>query len=269
MIPKVIHYIFGLREDFCGKPFTDFHLLNIVTACRLNPAYKIKVHYYYEPDCWQFRALHNFCEVIKLDSIPSTIAGKPVKWGEHACDYLRVNILLQEGGIYLDADVVCIKPFDDLLDFDCIMGLEYSGKTTWGLCNATILAKKGSEFLRLWKDNYDAHYINDSWNTDSVIVPYDLAVKNPKTIRTASPDFFFKYPWDSHGFTMMFKAVAPVDYAYTLHLYESRPGHYEELCKYTLENVSNMKSTLAYIYRKVVFKDENICYAEPGECIFL
>ena len=269
MIPKVIHYIFGLREDFCGKPFTDFHLLNIVTASRLNPTYKIKVYYYYEPDCWQFKALRNFCEVIKLDSIPSTIAGKSVKWGEHVCDYLRVSKLLEEGGIYLDTDVVCINPFDDLLGHDCVMGLEYSGKMTWGLCNATILAKKGSEFLRLWKDNYDKQYINDSWNTDSVLVPYDLAVKHPKTIRMAPPDFFFKYPWDSDGFTMMFKAVAPLDYAYTMHLYESRPGHYEELCKYTLENVSNMKSTLAYIYRKVVFKDENICYAEPGECIFL
>ena len=43
MIPKVIHYIFGLREDFCGKPFTDFHYLNIVSAWKLNPDYKIKV----------------------------------------------------------------------------------------------------------------------------------------------------------------------------------------------------------------------------------
>jgi len=269
MIPKVIHYIFGLREDFCGKPFTDFHYLNIITAWKLNPGYKIKVYYYYEPDNWQFRALRTFCEVIKLDSVPNTIAGKPVKWGEHACGYLRVSKLLEEGGIYLDTDVVCIKPFDDLLDFDCIMGLEYSGKMSWGLCDATILAKPGSEFMRLWKENYDKHYVNDSWNTDAVIVPYELAVKHPKTLRLVPTDFFFKYPWDNDGFTMMYKAIAPLDYAYTLHLYESRPGHYKELCKYTIESVPTMKSTLAYIYRKVAFGDETIRYAEPNEFIFI
>jgi len=68
---------------------------------------------------------------------------------------------------------------------------------------------------------------------------------------------------------MMYKAIAPLDYAYTLHLYESRPGHYKELCKYTIESVPTMKSTLAYIYRKVAFGDETIRYAEPNEFIFL
>mgnify|MGYP003341749471 CR=1 FL=1 len=84
----------------------------------------------------------------------------------------------EEGGIYLDTDVVCIKSFDDLLDTNCIMGLEYTGKITWGLCDATILAEKNSEFMRLWKHNYDTNYAHDSWNTDAVVVPFDLAVFN-------------------------------------------------------------------------------------------
>ena len=121
----------------------------------------------------------------------------------------------------------------------------------------------------MWKENYDTNYAHDSWNTDAVIVPYELAVKHPKTIRMAPPDFFFKYPWDNDGFTMIYKAIAPLDFAYTLHLYESRPGHYNELCKYTVDSVPNMKSTLAYIYRKVIFGDTSIKYAEPNEYIFV
>lgn len=268
MIPKVINFIFGLREDFCGKPFTDFHYMNIVSAWKCNPDYKIRVYYYYKPPGWQFEALSTFCEVIKLDSVPNVINGKPVKWGEHACGYLRVNKLYEEGGIYLDTDVVCIKSFDDLLDTNCVMGLEYTGKVTWGLCDATILAEKNSEFMRLWKHNYDTNYAHDSWNTDAVCVPFDLAVKYPKTIRMVPPDFFFKYPWDNDGFTMIYKAIAPVDYAYSLHLYESRPGHYRELCKYTIDTVKTMKSTLAYIYRKVLYNDNTIEYPPMNEYIF-
>ena len=267
MIPKTINYFFGLREDFCGKPFATFHYLNILTAWKLNPEYKINVYYYYKPNCWQFDALSTFCNVIKLDSVPDSLAGKQIPFGEMACGYLRVSKLLEEGGIYLDTDVVCIKPFDDLLDEKCVMGLEYSNKQTWGLCDAVILAEQGSEFMRLWKKNYEKNFYPEYWSMDAVIVPYDIAIKNHKTIRMVPTDFFFKFPWDEVGDNLIFKWVSPLDYAYCLHLYESRPGRYSELCKYELDTVPNIKSTLAYIYRKVIFEEKGLEYPPAGSFI--
>jgi hypothetical protein len=267
MIPKTINYIFGLRQDFCGKPFTTFHYLNIVSAWKCNPGYKINVYYYYKPEGWQFEALSTFCNVIKLDYIPATLAGKNIPFGEMACGYMRVCRLLEEGGIYLDTDVVCLKSFDDLLDEKCVMGLEYSNKQTWGLCDAVILAEKGSDFLSLWKNNYEKNFYPEYWSMDAVIVPYEIAINNPKTIKMVPTDFFFKFPWDDIGDKLLFKWVAPVDYAYCLHLYESRPGRYNELCKYTIESVPNMRTTLSYIYRKVVFEEKNLEYPRAGSFI--
>lgn len=48
------------------------------------------------------------------------------KWAK-AADFLRMFILEQEGGIYLDADVKVLKPFDDLLNQDMFVGAEENG----------------------------------------------------------------------------------------------------------------------------------------------
>jgi mannosyltransferase OCH1-like enzyme len=40
---------------------------------------------------------------------------KAERWGK-ASDYIRMAALERHGGIYLDADIAVIKPFDDLLD---------------------------------------------------------------------------------------------------------------------------------------------------------
>ena len=50
MILKNIFFIFGLKEDFCKKPFNFFHYLNILSAKIINPSYDITVYYKYKPD---------------------------------------------------------------------------------------------------------------------------------------------------------------------------------------------------------------------------
>ena len=45
------------------------------------------------------------------------------KWG-FVSDYARVDILNQEGGIYLDTDVEIIAPFDEFLVWDLFCGFD-------------------------------------------------------------------------------------------------------------------------------------------------
>jgi Mannosyltransferase OCH1 and related enzymes len=45
------------------------------------------------------------------------------KWG-FVPDYLRLDIIYQYGGIYLDTDVELVKPFDELLDNEGFAGFE-------------------------------------------------------------------------------------------------------------------------------------------------
>lgn len=49
---------------------------------------------------------------------------KARKWA-FAADYIRMYALYTEGGIYLDSDVMVLKPFDDFLHFSFFSSLEH------------------------------------------------------------------------------------------------------------------------------------------------
>ena len=66
-------------------------------------------------------------------------------------DYMRLKILYDHGGIYLDTDVEVIKSFDTLLNDNSFIGLE-SFDT---ICTAVIGAKKNEVWIRKLLELYD------------------------------------------------------------------------------------------------------------------
>jgi hypothetical protein len=50
MIPKTIHFIFGLQSDFAGKAFGFAHWAAIKSAARMNPGYSINYWHTFKPD---------------------------------------------------------------------------------------------------------------------------------------------------------------------------------------------------------------------------
>lgn len=58
-------------------------------------------------------------------------------------DYIRLKVLLQQGGIYLDTDVEVVKPFDDLMHHSFFVGEESTGR----VCNAVLGAMPGHPFV--------------------------------------------------------------------------------------------------------------------------
>lgn len=71
-------------------------------------------------------------------------------------DYVRLDIVYQHGGIYLDTDVELIKNLDPLLNHTAFAGMEnvtgseYSVNTGLGFG-----AEKGNEIIKEWRDIYD------------------------------------------------------------------------------------------------------------------
>lgn len=90
---------------------------------------------------------------------------------------------LQEyGGIYLDIDTVILKPFRDasIMMQDTVLGMEAKhlsishGKASdntmdpKGLCNAIIVARPQSIFVKRWLDSYE-EFDNRQWADHSVV----------------------------------------------------------------------------------------------------
>jgi len=108
------------------------------------------------------------------------IFGRNISNPSHKADIIRLNALLDYGGIYLDTDAIVLKSFEHLLHEDTVLAVESrltsraSQIVVEGLCNAVILAKKGSAFVREWKEEYRT-FDESQWNWHSVRKPWQMA----------------------------------------------------------------------------------------------
>lgn len=77
------------------------------------------------------------------------------------------------GGTYLDIDTFVLQPFTRLWDYDAVLGMEAAHNelddmAPKGLCNAVIIARKGSAFIDAWLSSYDS-FDESKWADHSVV----------------------------------------------------------------------------------------------------
>lgn len=93
-------------------------------------------------------------------------------------DYVRVYVLYNYGGIYLDTDVEVFKSFDDLLIHESFWGFEQKNY----IATSTIGAKKGNHLIKLFLDSYiEKRFIRENGSYDditNVAIVTELLKKN-------------------------------------------------------------------------------------------
>ncbi len=73
-------------------------------------------------------------------------------------DYVRLKVLYEHGGVYMDTDVEVVKPIDQFLDNDAFSGFESESSVPTGI----IASEKGNIVIKRWLDYYkDRPYIVD------------------------------------------------------------------------------------------------------------
>ncbi len=224
MIPRLVHFVFGLNEDFAKIPFSLYHYLAVASVRAINRDYEVVVHYYYEPEGneWWERC-KQIAVMDKLEAPPSAFHGKSIKYYAHKTDWVRLDILFNEGGIYLDMDTICISPFDPLLGSfrKCVMGLEvWNGELT-GLCNAVIMAEKSHPFLKMWQDSF-SDFNPEDWNQMACRKPLELYMKHKSLVHIEPPESFFLLTWSEKDLRDAHVNVIAHPRSYSMHLWESK-----------------------------------------------
>ncbi|PHH93325.1 hypothetical protein CDD83_7110 [Cordyceps sp. RAO-2017] len=212
-IPNVAHFIFlqKLPLDHAGQG--DFNFLSYLSVrsaiVSLKPT-KVLLHYGYVGDEahrssegdgadplirnneWIERLRHDV-EFVRHDGPLNS----SLQHSEHLADKLRLEILLEHGGIYLDIDAFALRPFTHVLEsphpHDVVMGNE--GGNRAGLCNAVMAARPNSTFVKRWLETYETADLNAEWNYHSVLLPKQLAGQHPDEICELPPDSFFWPTW--------------------------------------------------------------------------
>lgn len=182
MIPNILHFI-----HVGGRPFSFIHFLSVYTAWKVNQPERIYFHHTEEPSGPWWRKAKPF---LTLNQVPPVheIYGRPIRYPAHMADVIRLEMLEHHGGIYLDLDIISLNAFQPLLHHDFVMGIEPGT----GLCNAVILTRPGSAFIKHWREQY-RNFDGELWNYHSVVLPWKLAQAHPEQIHVADKYAFF-YP---------------------------------------------------------------------------
>jgi hypothetical protein len=225
MIPKVLHYCFGMSADAGGKPWSLIHYVCLRSAIELIRPTDVFFYCEHEPTgpWWELSRAIVSIERIKA---PREIFGNPLLNAAHRADVVRLEKLLSRGGIYLDADVFVHGAFDSLLGHATVLGKQVVDDTVIGLCNAVILAEPQAPFLKRWHSEYRSFRskgYDTYWDEHSVRVPYQLSKQFPDEL-TVLPHFAFFWPTiKAEDLALIFDSVVPIDLekTYATHLWES------------------------------------------------
>lgn len=252
MIPKIIHFIFGLSEDFGEMPFSKFHYWSILSAKIINKDYEIVLHYFYEPinnEWWE--KCRTIARLDRITYLSVSIAGRSMIKHAHRADILRLDILNNDGGIYLDIDTVCIKPMDPLLlhSDKVVMGIEIFKGGITGLCNAVIISNKNNEFLKKWKQLCLLEFDPDDYNKIAVRLPWKLYLSSPHEIWVEPPESFFRLTWSEADFKEMYFNKIIFDRSYLVHLYN---GAWKYLQKISVEDIMSKDTSYNLLMRKIL-----------------
>lgn len=160
MIPKRIFYVWGAHE-----PKRRDVLACMQTWRQTCPEYQIvEIN---EESSEYF----NFKKELESNAWFRTVYKRKI-WA-YVSDYIRLKVLHDNGGIYLDTDVSVLKSFDNLLNNPCFVGMQCSkldGHDDW-VEPAILGGQKGNRFLKSVLDFYDKTTPENIWNTPIYILP--------------------------------------------------------------------------------------------------
>lgn len=223
MIPKVIHYCwFGGKR----KP-------KLVRDC-------IKSWRIYLPEYEIIEWNEN-----NIDLLHPFVRGvyKQKKWA-FVADFIRLRVLCEYGGIYLDTDMMVMKSFDALLENECFFGAENQD-----YINAAIIGcEKNNKFIQECLLRYDLIDLGKVTDLRLITIPriitdvfrnkhgFDLPFDKKliqDCIEIYPPVYFYPFPFENKHDLMNFNKYVVYE-TFAVHMWSSSWIEYSEF--YYLRN---------------------------------
>ncbi|WP_144185129.1 glycosyltransferase [Elioraea rosea] len=190
IIPKIIHYV------WCGpRPMPKAHRAFVEGWKRMLPG-------------WTFMEWNDATIDFSSNWLCSAYVARKFNV---VSDFVRMQVLLRHGGVYLDTDVELLKPLDPLLTEPAFLGIQTTGPSLDWLNGTVIGAPPGHRLIERVLD-YLEHAMVPTWNYDAFTGPglltqtvlrERLAPEPMRDVLQRHPEltlfptrWFYPYPWD-------------------------------------------------------------------------
>jgi hypothetical protein len=229
-IPNNFHFVFGLKEQ--NEPFHLMFYLCLKSCLEVNRPDKIFFYYSHEPYgvYWELIRPHlEMVKVSKVDFLKSfdhhNLSVEKYSYAHHA-DFIRVEKLIEHGGIYADMDTLFIQKIPDrLFDKPYVLGREpdiwsqTTGKMEKSLCNALIMSQQGASFGKHWLKEMPGFY-DGTWSNHSTVLPQKLSEQYPDEIHIEPQRSFYHFSYSKEDLQKLFMDCTDnIEDVYSIHLW--------------------------------------------------
>lgn len=216
-IPNVFHFVFGLKPQ--TEAFHLAHYLCIASCLRTNRPDRVYLYHHYEPfgRYWELVRPHLTLVHVPLDPWVSDFRYAdpgidPYRYAHHS-DFIRLERLLETGGVYADIDTIFVNPIPAALrEHPFVLGREGeivpvgSNRPVPTLGNALIMAEPGAEFGRRWLAEMRGAF-DGTWSNHSTILPQRLSERWPELVHVEPQRTFYKHSFTADGIRELFEGL--------------------------------------------------------------
>lgn len=250
MIPNKLHYV---HLSSGGRDWKLHHYLSVKSAYKRGGFDSITIWVDSEPT-GRWWDITKPLVTLQMVEPPIEIFGKPITHEAHKSDVIRLQILIEEGGIYVDTDTIFVKPFTDLLHNRVVLGQQGIDGCE-GLCPAVIMSEPQSKFITTWLHGFRDSFAGGppgsaTWCTHSVTYPYWLSKQIPDELTVLNHEAFFWPLYHQSHMEMMFEGNFQFPNAYSHHLWESSGKQY--LDNLTLSDIRAKSTTFHTLIRDLI-----------------
>lgn len=250
MIPNILHYV---HLSGGGRKWRLHHHLSVLSAVKRSEVDTIMFWADSEPEGEWWDKTKPYVNLQFVEP-PTEIFGISITQQAHKSDVIRLQVLLEYGGIYVDTDTIFVKSFKELLNNKFVLG-QQNVNGAEGLCPAVILSEKNSIFGQYWLAGFKETFGggppgSDTWCTHSVHLPLHLSRQLPDHITVLDHLAFFWPLYHSQHMKVMFEQEEVFDKAFSHHLWESSGKEY--LDNLTIDSIKNTKTTFTNLVRDLI-----------------
>ena len=216
MIPRVAHFVFGLREQH--EPMHFLHYASIESCRRVLGPERIYLHHLHLPWGPWWERIRPHLTLVPVEPVEAVLAAdytsaqvpEDLRYAHHA-DFIRLDALIEHGGVYADIDTVFVREFpQELFEERFVIGRELAvrdertGELRPSLCNALLMSEPGAPFARAWRERMEGA-LDGSWSNHSGFLSQELSEAMPDHVRLEPQESFFAFPPTVRGLAALLR----------------------------------------------------------------
>lgn len=218
-IPKVFHFVLGLRDE--PEPLHLVHYLCLRSCIEVNQPDEVVLHLGHEPRGRYWDLIRPELTILPAGPAAEVMAHDyderevpaRLRYAHHS-DFVRLDALIEHGGVYADIDTIFVAPIpDELYDESFVLGREApvpderTGQLRPSLCNALLMSEPGAPFAVTWRAQMAGAL--SGWSDHSTLLPHRLSQQHPELVHIEPERTFYPYMWTSEDLHRLFEENDP------------------------------------------------------------